>query len=47
MRKQIYKNKDFKISDKKIINNSKNKKISNKNKNFDQNKKIFKEMVHK
>ena len=41
---QIYKNKTFKISDKKIINNSKIKKISNKSKNFDQNKNIFKEI---
>ena len=41
---QIYKNQSFKISDKKIINNFKIKKISNKSKNFDQNKNIFKEI---
>ncbi len=41
---QIYKKKSFKISDKKIIKNLKIKKISNKSKNFDQNKNIFKEI---
>ena len=43
---QIYKNKIFKVSDKKIINNLKIKKVLNKNKNFEQNKKIFKEIYN-
>ncbi len=43
---QIYKNRIIKISDKKIITNLKIKKTSNKNKNFEQNKKIFKEIVN-
>ena len=43
---QIYKNKSLKVSDKKIINNFKIKKILNKNKNFKQNKKILKELYN-